>query len=62
MKKILVVLAVFFLTVFSFSVAMAAQKGELRIGNGAEPESLDPALMQGVLEHRISSFRKFNNR
>lgn len=53
MKKILVVLAVFFLTVFSFSAAMAAQKGELRIGNGAEPESLDPALQQGVLEHRI---------
>ena len=36
-------------------VATPAVKDELvfRISNGAEPESLDPALIQGVPEHRI---------
>ncbi|RPI79796.1 MAG: peptide ABC transporter substrate-binding protein [Desulfobacteraceae bacterium] len=53
MKKILLVMLVLFLSVFSFSAVMAAQKGEFRIGNGAEPESIDPSLQQGVLEHRI---------
>lgn len=30
-----------------------ANKGEFIINNGAEPQSLDPALIQGVPEHRI---------
>jgi oligopeptide transport system substrate-binding protein len=53
-KKINVILALSILMVGLFSVAATAEyKGELRIGNGAEPSSIDPHLMQGVLEHRI---------
>jgi oligopeptide transport system substrate-binding protein len=37
------------------AVAVEPDTGEIvfRISNGAEPESLDPALVQGVPEHRI---------
>ena len=34
-------------------VAPAKEEIVFRISNGAEPESLDPALIQGVPEHRI---------
>jgi len=33
--------------------AMSADKAEFIIGNGAEPQSLDPSHIQGVPEHRI---------
>ncbi|MBB6481134.1 peptide ABC transporter substrate-binding protein [Spirochaeta isovalerica] len=34
-------------------VAMVKEPVEFRLNNGAEPESLDPHLIQGVPEHRI---------
>ncbi len=34
-------------------VAPEKEENVFRISNGAEPESLDPALIQGVPEHRI---------
>lgn len=60
MKKALMILLA--LTVVSASVfangqqeggAAAAEPVEFRLINGAEPESLDPHLIQGVPEHRI---------
>jgi oligopeptide transport system substrate-binding protein len=53
MKKIVVVLAMLCLPLLSLSMAMAANTGELRVGNGAEPESLDPSLIQSMTGCRI---------
>ncbi len=47
MKKLLVFLFVLFLPASVFSQAV------FRIGNGAEPQSLDPHMISGVPEHRI---------
>jgi len=53
-KRINVILTLSFLMVGLFSVATTAEyKGEFRIGNGDEPKSIDPHIMQGVLERRI---------
>ena len=47
MKKLLILLVVLCLPATVFS------QGIFRIGNGAEPQSLDPHLITGVPEHRI---------
>lgn len=47
MKKLFILLIVLCLPVPVFS------QGVFRIGNGAEPQSLDPHLISGVPEHRI---------
>jgi len=47
MKKLLILLVVLCLPATVFS------QGVFRIGNGAEPQSLDPHLITGVPEHRI---------
>ena len=49
MKKLLVLLMILFLPVSAFAQAT------FRIGNGAEPQSLDPHLITGVPEHRVYS-------
>jgi oligopeptide transport system substrate-binding protein len=50
-KKINVILAMSFLIIGLFSAAAIAEyKGEFRIGNGGEPESLDPQMMTETLE------------
>jgi oligopeptide transport system substrate-binding protein len=49
MKKLLVLLMILFLPVSVFAQAT------FRIGNGAEPQSLDPHLITGVPEHRVYS-------
>src|SRR6056297_2887719 len=58
MKKTLFIVGLVVL-VASFGFASGTQEGasgeldEFIIGNGAEPESLDPHLISGVPEHRI---------
>ena len=49
MKKLLILLVVLCLPATVFS------QGVFRIGNGAEPQSLDPHMISGVPEHRIYS-------
>ena len=57
MKRVLAVLLVLGIAAFAFATgtqeAATATGGEFIIGNGAEPESLDPHLVSGVPEHRI---------
>jgi oligopeptide transport system substrate-binding protein len=60
MKKALLVLLTALLAFTFFScgdkkaeTAMVKEPVEFRLSNGAEPESLDPHLIQGVPEHRI---------
>lgn len=57
MKRVLAVLLVLCIASFAFATGTqetaAATGGEFIIGNGAEPESLDPHLVSGVPEHRI---------
>ncbi|MBF0279985.1 MAG: peptide ABC transporter substrate-binding protein [SAR324 cluster bacterium] len=52
MKKILIAFAIFALALMPFGNAFA-NKGELIITNGAEPQGLDHAQISGVPEHRI---------
>ncbi len=47
MKKLLILLAILCLPTTVFAQAV------FRIGNGAEPQSLDPHMITGVPEHRI---------
>ena len=53
MKKILMVAAVLLVALALVPVNSFANKGEFTICNVAEPQGLDPALIQGVPEHRI---------
>jgi len=42
------------LLLFVLCLALPAFAVDFRIGNGAEPQSLDPHLISGTVEHRIS--------
>jgi oligopeptide transport system substrate-binding protein len=53
MKKVLLIAAALFVALTLVPVNSFAYKGEFTICNGAEPQGLDPALIQGVPEHRI---------
>ncbi len=53
MKKFLLAVAVVFVALTVMPPGSFAYKGEFTINNLAEPQSIDPALIQGVPEHRI---------
>jgi oligopeptide transport system substrate-binding protein len=53
MKKILVVFSIFCLGFMFSPLSAMAYEGEFIIANGAEPQGIDPALIEGVPEHQI---------
>jgi|SaaInl8_150m_RNA_FD_contig_41_1102874_length_1735_multi_8_in_0_out_0_1 oligopeptide transport system substrate-binding protein len=53
MKKILVVFSIFCLGFLFSPLSALAYEGEFIISAGTEPQGIDPAMIEGVPEHRI---------
>jgi len=53
MKTQIIAMTIFVMVLTLIPMNLHAYRGELTICNGAEPKALDPALIEGTIEHRI---------
>ncbi len=53
MKRILVAFSILCMALMLSPLSAVAYDGEFIIANGAEPQGIDPALIEGVPEHNI---------